>query len=175
MSYHLITFLLCLLFPRTLLPRVCLSLWWQAAFSARIIPLVMPIHVNLLSPSTKRKLLGINIYSFPLRVCFLSIPVQCSCHSTVTFCLASAICSFPPLHMMANPSAKPIRLNCMDLHSFLHDSAELVQEVVLLEQEGSWGDFCLTSLSFDAHRVWWQSHRHKDLLVGLKAEGIHWN
>lgn len=30
-----------------------------------------------------------------------------------------------PLHVMANPSAKPIRLNCKELHSSLHDAAEL--------------------------------------------------
>lgn len=36
---------------------------------------------------------------------------------------------YPPLHVMANPSAKPMGLNCMELHSSLHDAAELVQEV----------------------------------------------
>lgn len=79
----------------------------------------------------------------------------------------------PPLHMIANPSAKPIRLNCMGLHSSLHDAAELIQEVVLLEQGGCRGDSCLTRLSFDPHRVWRQIQVHKDLLVGLKAEDIH--
>lgn len=79
----------------------------------------------------------------------------------------------PPLHVMANPSAKPIRLNCTELHSSLHDAAELVSEVVLLQHGDCQGDSCLTSLSFDPHRVWQQAHKHKDLLVRLKAEGIH--
>lgn len=30
----------------------------------------------------------------------------------------------PPLHRIANPSAKPIHLNCMELHSSLQDAAD---------------------------------------------------
>lgn len=59
---------------------------------------------------------------------------QCNAAAIPLSVLPQPYVPSPPLHMIANPSAKPIRLNCMGLHSSLHDAAELIQEVVLLEQ-----------------------------------------